>query len=124
MLTLHHGLRASSASPGFDWEMSGLAVGVAVQVSAAVRQATGLPHTQRSEPDIKKWFERADFDHSGTLSKREFLVMYVGLLADKAKVGPPCCRIFQPRWRLNQLGGCICPWYEGCRREKLGQVCV
>lgn len=39
-----------------------------------------------AEADIKKWFERADFDHSGTLSKREFVVMYVGLLADKAKV--------------------------------------
>lgn len=39
-----------------------------------------------AEADIKKWSERADFDHSGTLSKREFVVMYVGLLADKAKV--------------------------------------
>lgn len=31
-------------------------------------------------------FERADFDHSGTLSKREFAVMYAGLLCEKAKV--------------------------------------
>jgi hypothetical protein len=29
----------------------------------------------------------ADFDKSGTLSKREFTVMYVGLMAHKAKLG-------------------------------------
>jgi hypothetical protein len=31
-------------------------------------------------------FERADFDHSGTLSKREFATMYAGLLCEKAAV--------------------------------------
>jgi len=31
-------------------------------------------------------FERADFDHSGTLSKREFAVMYAGVLCEKAAV--------------------------------------
>eukprot|EP00878_Enallax_costatus_P024021 GHUV01025608.1.p1 GENE.GHUV01025608.1~~GHUV01025608.1.p1 ORF type:complete len:191 (+),score=34.13 GHUV01025608.1:491-1063(+) len=46
-----------------------------------------MDHTLRTEADIQKWFNRADFDHSGTLSKREFVVMYVGLLADKAKLG-------------------------------------
>jgi hypothetical protein len=57
------------------------------QVTSAVKQATGMDHTTRTEDDIKKWFSRADFDHSGTLSKREFVVMYIGLLADKAKLG-------------------------------------
>lgn len=57
-----------------------------MQVSAAVTNATGMERTIRTEADIKKWFERADFDHSGSLSKREFVVMYIGLLADKAKV--------------------------------------
>ncbi|GBF95715.1 hypothetical protein Rsub_08697 [Raphidocelis subcapitata] len=56
-------------------------------LSAAIEKLTGMPHTHRTEADIKKWFSRADFDKSGTLSKREFTVMYVGLLADKAKVG-------------------------------------
>jgi hypothetical protein len=137
-------------------------------LSAAIEKLTGMPHTHRTEADIKKWFSRADFDkrwvrqaprlcfgfcfgfyfkrgngpafgsscgprlkraarnaaliilpapkraahiyhlaptamhgahrphhattratnpRSGTLSKREFTVMYVGLLADKAKVG-------------------------------------
>jgi hypothetical protein len=58
-----------------------------LQVTSAVKQATGMDHTTRTEDDIKKWFSRADFDHSGTLSKREFVVMYIGLLADKAKLG-------------------------------------
>uniref|UniRef100_A0A383WGL8 EF-hand domain-containing protein n=1 Tax=Tetradesmus obliquus TaxID=3088 RepID=A0A383WGL8_TETOB len=57
------------------------------EVASAVKQATGMDHTMRTEDEIKKWFARADFDHSGTLSKREFGVMYVGLLADKAKLG-------------------------------------
>lgn len=56
-------------------------------VTATVEKLTGMPHTHRTEADIKKWFARADFDKSNTLSKREFTVMYVGLLADKAKVG-------------------------------------
>jgi hypothetical protein len=58
-----------------------------MQVTSVVKQATGMDHTKRTEDDIKKWFARADFDHSGTLSKREFVVMYIGLLADKAKLG-------------------------------------
>eukprot|EP00878_Enallax_costatus_P024349 GHUV01025983.1.p1 GENE.GHUV01025983.1~~GHUV01025983.1.p1 ORF type:complete len:159 (+),score=63.94 GHUV01025983.1:732-1208(+) len=57
------------------------------EVSDVVKAATGMDHTLRTEADIQKWFNRADFDHSGTLSKREFVVMYVGLLADKAKLG-------------------------------------
>jgi hypothetical protein len=31
-------------------------------------------------------FKRADFDNSGTLSKREFAVMYAGVLCEKAAV--------------------------------------
>lgn len=54
------------------------------EISAAIKQATGMEHSKRSEADIKKWFERADFDHSGTLSKREFAVMYAGVLCEKA----------------------------------------
>lgn len=57
------------------------------EVSDVVTKLTGLPHTQRTAADIKKWFNRADFDQSGDLSKREFAVMYTGLLCDKAKVG-------------------------------------
>jgi hypothetical protein len=37
-------------------------------------------------------FKRADFDHSGTLSKREFAVMYAGVLCEKAAVrNSSCC---------------------------------
>jgi hypothetical protein len=54
------------------------------EISGAIAQATGLPHTKRTEADIKTWFQRADFDHSGTLSKREFAVMYAGVLCEKA----------------------------------------
>ncbi|KIY97594.1 hypothetical protein MNEG_10368 [Monoraphidium neglectum] len=56
-------------------------------VTAAVEKLTGQPHTQRTEADIKKWFNRADFDKSSTLSKREFAVLYTGLIVDKAKGG-------------------------------------
>lgn len=54
------------------------------EISNAISAATGAPHTKRSEEDIKVWFKRADFDHSGTLSKREFAVMYAGVLCEKA----------------------------------------
>jgi hypothetical protein len=31
-------------------------------VTATVEKLTGMPHTHRTEADIKKWFARADFD--------------------------------------------------------------
>jgi Ca2+-binding EF-hand superfamily protein len=54
------------------------------EISGAIQQATGQPHTKRTEADIKAWFQRADFDKSCTLSKREFAVMYAGVLCEKA----------------------------------------
>ncbi|KAI8466723.1 MAG: hypothetical protein J3K34DRAFT_432976 [Monoraphidium minutum] len=57
------------------------------EVADVSSKVTGQPHTMRTAEDIKKWFNRADFDKSKTLSKREFTVMYVGLMADKAKTG-------------------------------------
>jgi len=56
-------------------------------LSSVVTKLTGMEHSQRTVEDIKIWFNRADFDKSNTLSKREFTVMYVGLLAHKAKLG-------------------------------------
>lgn len=57
------------------------------ELTDAIQSATGLAHTKRTEKDIEAWFYRADFDKSETLSKREFTVMYAGLLAEKAKGG-------------------------------------
>jgi hypothetical protein len=41
----------------------------------------------RAHPHIRCQLHPQDWDRSGTLSKREFAVMYAGLQADKAKLG-------------------------------------
>lgn len=46
-------------------------------------------------------FQRADFDHSGTLSKREFAVMYAGVLCEKAAVSAGGC-VTQAECTLTQ----------------------
>lgn len=57
------------------------------ELAAAVEQL-GVQPIKRTEEDIRAWFKRADFNNDGVLTKMEFTMMYVGLISERAHLGP------------------------------------
>lgn len=49
---------------------------------------TNIEPLHRTEDDLRGLFQKADTDHSGTLSKSEFLAMYLSMARERVQGSP------------------------------------
>ncbi|GIL45202.1 hypothetical protein Vafri_2517 [Volvox africanus] len=58
------------------------------EISETFEKLTNIPHRTYTPEDLEPYFKRADKDASGTLSRTEFLALYLAVTGDRVKRNP------------------------------------
>ncbi|GIL78867.1 hypothetical protein Vretimale_131 [Volvox reticuliferus] len=58
------------------------------EVSETFQKLTNMSHCNYTTADLEPYFKRADKDASGTLSRTEFLALYLAVTGDRVKRNP------------------------------------